>query len=73
MVLINTEDSALDPLFFILYTANILNDLKIFFSFADDRTLYDEVAFPSDFINVANLVSRDLVTYNNGFQCGYNT
>ena len=37
------------------------NDLKIkFILYADDTTLYAEVASPSNHINVANSLTRDL-------------
>ena len=49
------------PLLFILCTADMLYDLKNkIVLYADDTTLYAEVASPSDHINFAISLNRDL-------------
>ena len=62
------QGSVLDPLLFILYTADMWNDLenKIIL-YTDDTSLYAEVASSSDCINVAKSLNRDL---NYGVQSG---
>ena len=43
------QGSVLGPLLFILYTADMRNDLENnIISYADDTTLYAEAAFPSE-------------------------
>ena len=56
------QGSVLGLLLFILYTADMWNDLenKVIL-YTDDATLYSEVASPFDRINVANFLNRDLV------------
>ena len=56
------QSSVLGLLLFILYTADMWNDLENkIISYADDTTLYAEVASPSDQVNVANSINRDFV------------
>ena len=54
------QGSVLGLLLFILYTAGMWNDLenKIIL-YANDTTLYAEVALPSDCVNVANSLNKD--------------
>ena len=55
------QGSVLGPLLFILYTADMWNDLEYkIISYANDTTLYAEVASPSERANVANSLNRDL-------------
>ena len=54
--------SILDPLAFILYIADLWNNLENkVISYADDTTLYAVVASPSDSINVDNSLNINLV------------
>ena len=56
------QGSVLGPLLFILYTADMWNDLENkIVSYIDDTTSYTEVTYPSDRINVAKYLNRDLV------------
>ena len=55
------QGSVLGQLLFVLYTADICNDLEnIIVSYADNTILYAEVASPSERANVANSINRDL-------------
>ena len=56
------QGSVLGLLLFILYTADMWNDLENkVISYADDTTLYAVVASPSDSINVDNSLNINLV------------
>ena len=55
------QGSVLGPLLFILYTADIWNDLENkMISYADDSILYAEFASLSNRMNVANSLKKDL-------------
>ena len=61
VVLSVPQGSVLGPLLFILYTADMWNDLENkIISYADDITLYAEVASHSERTNVANSLNKDL-------------
>ena len=54
------QGSVLGPLLLILYNADMLNDLENKnILYADDTTLYAEVASPSERTNVDNFLNRD--------------
>ena len=56
------QGSVLGLLLLILYTADMWNDLENkIVSYIDDTTSYTEVTYPSDRINVAKYLNRDLV------------
>ena len=56
------QGSVLGPLLFILYTANICNNIEHkIISYTNDKTLYAEVVSPSNSKNVANSLNLDLV------------
>ena len=56
------QGSVLGPLLFILYTADMWNDLENkIISYADDTTLYADVKSPLDRASIANSLNRDLV------------
>ena len=49
------QGSVLDPVLFILYTADMWNDLENkIISYADNTTLYAEIVSPSEHTNIAN-------------------
>ena len=55
------QGSVLGPLLFIIYTDDMWNNLQTkIISYANDATLYAEVAFPSEPKNVVNSLNKDL-------------
>ena len=56
------QGNVLGPLVFILFDADMWNELENkTISYADDTNLYAEVASPYDCINAANSLNRNLV------------
>ena len=54
------QSSVLGPFFFIIYTADMWNDLENkIISYVDDTTLNAEVALSSEHINITNSSNRD--------------